>query len=128
MASAVIPQWSVRYRSSVLYAPGARVDEHDVTLLERVADRLERLVDISHGDPVTGLAVGEVEPNPVREAELERDALDARGVGPAQVLHRVAVGADVVVLDDEVAGGEPIRAVLGGADSFRELLPALVHE
>jgi hypothetical protein len=55
------------------------VDEDDVALLQFVAELLERLVDLVGEDPRPLLLVPEVEPDPVGEAVLERDALDARG-------------------------------------------------
>src|SRR5439155_81993 len=83
-------------------------------------DLRERLVDLVGEDAFALLLVAEIEHDAVREAVLERDALDARGALAADVLDGVEVCTHVVVLDHQVAPGERRRAVLGRADPFRE--------
>ncbi len=71
-------------------------------------------------------ACAEVEQHAVAVAPLERDLVGPAGRGD-DVLARVAVGADVVVLHHEVARRQRVHAVRGGADALGELGVALVH-
>src|SRR6476646_7575998 len=105
----------------------ARVDQDDVALLQLVADLVECLVDLVGEDARPLLLVAEVEPHAVGEAVFERDALDPWSLGAADVLDRVAVRADVVVLDDDVARRQRRGAELRGSDPLGELRPAFVQ-
>src|SRR4051795_3001177 len=73
------------------------------------------------------LRLREVEEHAVADAVLERDRLGAAGVRH-DVLARVAVRADMVVLDDEVVRGPHVDAVRLGPDPLGELLVRLVDE
>ena len=63
---------------------------------------------------------------PSDDAPLERDRLRPAGIGD-DVLAGVAVGAHVVVLNDQAVGGQRTDAVLGRADPLGELLVGLEH-
>src|SRR5215207_5730853 len=105
----------------------AGLDQDYVSLLELVADLLQRLLYLGGADPGSVLLVTEVQDDAVGEAVLQRYALGPGGVG-LDVLEGVHVGPGVVALDDEVGGGEHVHAVLVGADAPGEVLPGIVHQ
>ena len=68
----------------------------------------------------------EIEAHAVAVAVLERNPLRTRRI-VAQVAQRVDVRADVVAEDDQVAGGQPVDAVLGRADVVRRTASSLSY-
>src|SRR5687768_4860422 len=99
--------------AALMTAPGRRAVKSPRTPSERGLDG-------GRADGVARPAVGEVEQHAVRDAVLERDRVRPGGVGH-DVLARVEVGADVVVLHHQVAGGERVDPVGGGPDPLGEL-------
>ena len=109
-----------------LNLPRAGVDQNDVERLERVADFCECGFDIVDRDAGALGQMAEVEHDGVAIAILKGNALRPRRV-VAHMAERVHVGADVIAKDDQAVRGEPVDAVLGGADVVRELFPVFIH-